>query len=159
MNDTTTAAADPAQDQRFMQLALSLARRGLGNTWPNPAVGAVLVKDGVIIGRGWTQPGGRPHAETEALKRAGRGKARGATLYTTLEPCAHQSPRGPTCTDLIIAAKPERVVIAVADPDTRTNVLAFIDANQLYLATKDFIAHRLHIAEPPERRQQQERPG
>ena len=77
-----------AADQRFMQLALTLGRRGQGLTWPNPAVGAVVVKDGVIIGRGWTQPGGRPHAEPEALKRAGEA-ARGATLYVTLEPCSH----------------------------------------------------------------------
>lgn len=116
MNDTTTSAADPTQDQRFMQLALSLARRGLGNTWPNPAVGAVLVKDGVIIGRGWTQPGGRPHAETEALKHAGRGKARGATLYTTLEPCSHQG-QTPPCADALISAGVARVVSAMEDPN------------------------------------------
>lgn len=120
MNDTTTAAADPAQDRRFMQLALSLARRGLGNTWPNPAVGAVLVKDGVIIGRGWTQPGGRPHAETEALKRAGRGKtrnlARGATLYVTLEPCSHEG-QTPPCVDALISAGVARVVSAMEDPN------------------------------------------
>ena len=71
-----------------MALALALGRRGLGRTWPNPAVGAVIVKDGVIVGRGWTQPGGRPHAEVEALRRAGAA-ARGATLYVTLEPCSH----------------------------------------------------------------------
>ena len=74
--------------QRFMQLALTLGRRGQGRTWPNPAVGAVIVKDGVIVGRGWTQAGGRPHAEVEALRRAGDA-ARGATLYVTLEPCSH----------------------------------------------------------------------
>src|SRR6185436_15657050 len=78
------APSDPVQDQRFMQLALALGRRGLGRTWPNPAVGAVVVKDGVILGRGWTQPGGRPHAETEALKRAGKD-AKGATLYVRSE--------------------------------------------------------------------------
>ncbi|MDO9564623.1 MAG: riboflavin biosynthesis protein RibD, partial [Bradyrhizobium sp.] len=72
-----------AADQRFMALALSLGRRGQGRTWPNPAVGAVVVRDGVIVGRGWTQPGGRPHAEPEALARAGEA-ARGATLYVTL---------------------------------------------------------------------------
>jgi len=76
------------QDLRFMRLALDLGRRGLGQTWPNPAVGAVIVKDGIILGRGWTQKGGRPHAETEALARAKRN-ARGATLYVTLEPCSH----------------------------------------------------------------------
>ncbi len=80
--------ATSQDDERFMRLALELGRRGLGNTWPNPAVGAVIVKDGVIVGRGWTQPGGRPHAETQALKRAGEA-AQGATLYTSLEPCSH----------------------------------------------------------------------
>lgn len=108
-------AADPAVDWRFMQLALSLGRRGLGNTWPNPAVGAVIVKDGVILGRGWTRPGGRPHAETEALKHAGRA-ARGATLYVTLEPCSHQG-KTPPCADAIIRAGIARVVSAMDDPN------------------------------------------
>src|SRR6202012_76238 len=84
-----------AADLRFMQLALTLGRRGQGRTWPNPAVGAVLVKDGVIVGRGWTQPGGRPHGEPEAFKRAGEA-ARGATLYVTLEPCSHFG-KSPPC--------------------------------------------------------------
>jgi diaminohydroxyphosphoribosylaminopyrimidine deaminase / 5-amino-6-(5-phosphoribosylamino)uracil reductase len=75
-------------DHRFMTLALALGRRGLGNAWPNPAVGAVVVKNGIVVGRGWTQPGGRPHAEVEALRRSGEA-ARGATLYATLEPCSH----------------------------------------------------------------------
>ena len=98
-----------------MQLALALGRRGLGRTWPNPAVGAVIVKDGVIVGRGWTQPGGRPHAETEALKRAGKA-ARGATLYVTLEPCSHQG-KTPPCADAIIRAGIARVVSALEDPN------------------------------------------
>ena len=102
-------------DQRFMQLALTLGRRGQGRTWPNPAVGAVVVKDGVIIGRGWTQPGGRPHAEPEALKRAGEA-ARGATLYVTLEPCSHIG-KSPPCADAIIAAGIARVVSAIEDPN------------------------------------------
>ena len=106
---------DPAQDQRFMALALSLGRRSLGRAWPNPAVGAVVVKDGVIIGRGWTQPGGRPHAETEALKRAGKA-ARGATMYVTLEPCSHQG-KTPPCADAIIRAGIARVVSALEDPN------------------------------------------
>jgi len=104
-----------AVDQRFMQLALTLGRRGQGRTWPNPAVGAVVVKDGVIIGRGWTQPGGRPHAEPEALKRAGEA-ARGATLYVTLEPCSHIG-KSPPCADAIIAAGIARVVSAIEDPN------------------------------------------
>ena len=104
-----------AADQRFMQLALTLGRRGQGLTWPNPAVGAVVVKDGVIIGRGWTQPGGRPHAEPEALKRAGEA-ARGATLYVTLEPCSHVG-KSPPCAEAIIAAGVARVVSAIEDPN------------------------------------------
>ena len=104
-----------AADQRFMQLALSLGRRGQGRTWPNPAVGAVVVKDGVIVGRGWTQPGGRPHAEPEALGRAGEA-ARGATLYVTLEPCSHFG-RSPPCADAVIAAGISRVVSAIEDPN------------------------------------------
>src|SRR5438445_12991838 len=102
-------------DRRFMQLALALGRRGQGRTWPNPAVGAVVVKDGVIIGRGWTQPGGRPHAEREALKRAGEA-ARGATLYATLEPCSHFG-KSPPCADAIIEAGITRVVSAIEDPN------------------------------------------
>jgi diaminohydroxyphosphoribosylaminopyrimidine deaminase/5-amino-6-(5-phosphoribosylamino)uracil reductase len=102
-----------AADARFMQLALTLGRRGQGRTWPNPAVGAVVVKDGVIVGRGWTQPGGRPHAEPEALKRAGEA-ARGATLYATLEPCSHFG-KSPPCADAIIAAGITRVVSAIED--------------------------------------------
>lgn len=108
-------AAAKAADQRFMQLALTLGRRGLGNTWPNPAVGAVLVHDGVIVGRGWTQAGGRPHAEVEALARAG-AKARGAALYVTLEPCSHHG-RSPPCADALIAAGVARVVSAIEDPN------------------------------------------
>ncbi len=98
-----------------MALALSLGRRGLGRTWPNPAVGAVIVDDGTIVGRGWTQPGGRPHAEVEALRRAGAA-ARGATLYVTLEPCSHFG-KSPPCADAVIAAGISRVVSAIEDPN------------------------------------------
>src|SRR5580698_6666160 len=98
-----------------MGLALNLGRRGLGRTWPNPAVGAVIVKDGVIVGRGWTQPGGRPHAEVEALRRSGEA-ARGATLYVTLEPCSHYG-KSPPCADAIVAAGLARVVSAIEDPN------------------------------------------
>ena len=104
-----------AADRRFMQLALALGRRGLGRTHPNPAVGAIVVKDGVIIGRGWTQPGGRPHAEPVALAQAGEA-ARGATLYVTLEPCSHVG-KSPPCADAIIAAGITRVVSAIEDPN------------------------------------------
>src|SRR5262245_36046495 len=110
-----TPAMTSAEDARFMALALALGRRGLGRTWPNPAVGAVVAKDGVLVGRGWTQPGGRPHAETEALRRAGAA-ARGATLYVTLEPCSHHG-KTPPCADAIVAAGIARVVSAQVDPN------------------------------------------
>ncbi|QDZ06249.1 bifunctional diaminohydroxyphosphoribosylaminopyrimidine deaminase/5-amino-6-(5-phosphoribosylamino)uracil reductase RibD [Sphingomonas panacisoli] len=103
-----------------MQAALALAERGRGRTAPNPNVGCVIVKDGKVVGRGWTQPGGRPHAEAMALAEAGDA-ARGATAYTTLEPCAHQSPRGPACSDLLVEAGVATVVAALGDPDPRTD--------------------------------------
>ena len=103
-----------------MAAALTLAERGRGRTAPNPNVGCVIVRQGRVIGRGWTQPGGRPHAEAMALEAAGEA-ARGATVYTTLEPCAHQSPRGPACSDLLTAAGVAEVVIALGDPDPRTD--------------------------------------
>jgi diaminohydroxyphosphoribosylaminopyrimidine deaminase/5-amino-6-(5-phosphoribosylamino)uracil reductase len=102
-----------------MRAALALARRGLGATWPNPSVGCVLVGDGRIVGRGWTQPGGRPHAETEALGRAGTA-ARGAAAYVSLEPCSHHG-KTPPCADALIAAGVARVVVAVEDPDPRVS--------------------------------------
>jgi diaminohydroxyphosphoribosylaminopyrimidine deaminase/5-amino-6-(5-phosphoribosylamino)uracil reductase len=105
------------RDMRFMSLALSLGRRGLGNVWPNPAVGCVIVQDDRIVGRGWTQPGGRPHAEAVALAQAGAA-ARGATVYVTLEPCAHHGKTAP-CAEALIAAGVARVVVALGDPDTR----------------------------------------
>ena len=108
-----------ASDQDHMAQAIALARRGLGTTWPNPSVGCVVVSpDGEIAGRGWTAPGGRPHAEAVALERAGE-RAAGSTLYVTLEPCAHEG-RGSACTDTIIRAKPARVIIGIRDPDPRT---------------------------------------
>jgi diaminohydroxyphosphoribosylaminopyrimidine deaminase/5-amino-6-(5-phosphoribosylamino)uracil reductase len=102
-----------------MRAALLLAARGLGNAWPNPAVGCVLVQEGRVVGRGWTRPGGRPHAETEALRRAGEA-ARGATAYVTLEPCSHHG-RTPPCSDALIAAGVARVVVAMRDPDARVD--------------------------------------
>ncbi|MBL4927281.1 bifunctional diaminohydroxyphosphoribosylaminopyrimidine deaminase/5-amino-6-(5-phosphoribosylamino)uracil reductase RibD [Tabrizicola sp. KVB23] len=100
-----------------MAHALHLAARGLGNVWPNPAVGCVLVREGQIVGRGWTQPGGRPHAERRALDQAG-GAAQGATAYVTLEPCAHYG-HTPPCAEGLIAAGIARVVTALTDPDPR----------------------------------------
>jgi diaminohydroxyphosphoribosylaminopyrimidine deaminase/5-amino-6-(5-phosphoribosylamino)uracil reductase len=106
-------------DTAHMRAALALAGRGLGNAWPNPAVGCVLVRQGRVVGRGWTQPGGRPHAETQALDRAG-ALARGATAYVTLEPCSHHG-RTPPCCDALVAAGVARVVVAMRDPDARVD--------------------------------------
>ncbi|HXP95475.1 MAG TPA: bifunctional diaminohydroxyphosphoribosylaminopyrimidine deaminase/5-amino-6-(5-phosphoribosylamino)uracil reductase RibD, partial [Telmatospirillum sp.] len=102
-----------------MQAALGLARRGLGDVWPNPAVGCVLVRQGRVVGRGWTAKGGRPHAETNALTQAGAAAA-GATAYVTLEPCSHHGKTGP-CADALIAAGVSRVVVALEDPDPRVS--------------------------------------
>lgn len=102
-----------------MRAALSLARRGLGRVAPNPAVGCVLVKDGRVVGRGWTQPGGRPHAETEALGRAG-DRAKGACAYVTFEPCVHHG-QTPPCAEALIAAGIARCVVALEDPDPRVS--------------------------------------
>ena len=106
-------------DLDWLNAAAALAERGRPLSRPNPAVGAIVVKDGRVVGRGWTQPGGRPHAEAIALDMAGDA-SRGATLYVTLEPCAHASDRGPACADLAAAAGLARVVAAVRDPDPRT---------------------------------------
>ena len=108
-----------ADDLAHMRTALGLAARGLGRVWPNPAVGCVLVNKGRVVGRGWTQPGGRPHAETEALQRAGAA-ARAATAYVTLEPCSHRG-ETPPCADALIAAGIVRAVIAIEDPDPRVS--------------------------------------
>ena len=108
-----------SEDDRHMTHALALAARGLGQVWPNPAVGCVIVNKGQIAGRGWTQPGGRPHAETMALAQAG-ALARGATAYVTLEPCAHHG-KTPPCAEALIAAGVARVVSALTDPDPRVS--------------------------------------
>lgn len=123
MNSETTVQDAPAfatpvdekDDEHFMRLALALGRRNLGHSWPNPAVGALIVRDGVVVGRGWTQAGGRPHAETQALKRAGKS-AEGATMYVSLEPCSHKG-KTPPCADVIIRAGIARVVSAMQDPN------------------------------------------
>jgi len=108
-----------SDEARWLAAAAALAERARPLSRPNPAVGAVIVKDGIVVGRGWTQPGGRPHAEAVALAHAGEA-ARGATLYVTLEPCAHRSERGPACAGLIATAGVARVVAGVEDPDVRT---------------------------------------
>jgi len=107
-------------DVSNMQAALALAGRGLGNVWPNPAVGCLIIdRDGVVVGRGWTQPGGRPHAETEALKQAG-ARAQGATAYVSLEPCDHHG-QTPPCSQALIDAGVARVVVGCQDPDERVS--------------------------------------
>ena len=107
-------------DADWMAVAIALSRRGRPAAAPNPNVGCLIVKDEKVIARGWTQAGGRPHAEAMALAAAGNA-ARGATAYVSLEPCAHASPRGPCCTDALITAGIARVVVAAQDPDPRTN--------------------------------------
>tara|TARA_B100000315_G_scaffold223256_1_gene227906 strand:- start:26185 stop:27318 length:1134 start_codon:yes stop_codon:yes gene_type:complete len=116
---TTDSSGTLATDDHtnHMKAALNLAQRGLGNVWPNPAVGCVIVQNGRVVGRGWTQPSGRPHAETEALQRAGE-LAKGATAYVTLEPCNHQG-QTPPCSEALIAAGIKKTVIAAQDPDLR----------------------------------------
>src|ERR1700726_3923624 len=115
--DAAASPSDQLFDLRAMRAALALARRGLGTVWPNPAVGCVIVNRGRVVGRGWTQPGGRPHGETEALRRAGEA-ARGASAYVSLEPCCHWG-RTPPCVDALIKAGVRRVVVALEDPDPR----------------------------------------
>jgi diaminohydroxyphosphoribosylaminopyrimidine deaminase/5-amino-6-(5-phosphoribosylamino)uracil reductase len=114
---------DAAHDERHMAAALALAERGLGSVWPNPAVGCVLVRAGRVVGRGWTQAGGRPHAESEALKRAGAA-AEAATAYVTLEPCAHHG-KTPPCAEALVEAGIARLVAAMADPDERVSGRGF----------------------------------
>src|SRR5271166_2266183 len=110
-----TAPEGHDEDRRWMDAALNLGERSLGLAAPNPAVGAILVKDGVVVGRGATAPGGRPHAERIALEQAGEA-ARGATLYVTLEPCSHHG-RSPPCADAVLEAGVARVVSAMEDPN------------------------------------------
>ncbi|WP_095012696.1 bifunctional diaminohydroxyphosphoribosylaminopyrimidine deaminase/5-amino-6-(5-phosphoribosylamino)uracil reductase RibD [Tsuneonella mangrovi] len=109
----------PPTDRAWLAAAARLAARGRPLSRPNPAVGCVIVQRGAVVGRGWTQAGGRPHAEAMALAAAGDA-ARGSTVYVTLEPCAHRSERGPACADLLAEAQPARIVVGVADPDPRT---------------------------------------
>ncbi len=140
-----------------MAAALALGRRGLGLCAPNPAVGALVVMDNVVVARGWTKPGGRPHAETEVLREAG-ADARGATLYVTLEPCSHHG-KTPPCTDAIIAAGLGRVVYSIDDPDPRacgsgaqTLTDAGIEVRHGVLAEEALRAHRGHFLRVTRRR-------
>ncbi|MFC3225799.1 bifunctional diaminohydroxyphosphoribosylaminopyrimidine deaminase/5-amino-6-(5-phosphoribosylamino)uracil reductase RibD [Marinibaculum pumilum] len=115
----TLPAAVRLEHERWMRVAIGLARRGAGRTWPNPNVGCLLLRDGQVVGRGWTRPGGRPHAEAVALAEAGE-RARGATAYVTLEPCAHHG-QTPPCAEALVAAGIAACVIAVDDPDPRVD--------------------------------------
>jgi diaminohydroxyphosphoribosylaminopyrimidine deaminase/5-amino-6-(5-phosphoribosylamino)uracil reductase len=141
------------EDERFMRLALAVGARHLGLTWPNPSVGAVVVRDGEVVGQGVTQPGGRPHAERVALEQAGEA-ARGATLYVTLEPCSARSEDayGPSCTDLVIASGIRRLVIGAPDPSPFAHGAGFprlgaagVAVIQNVLSTEACRAHRGHI--------------
>lgn len=143
--------ADAELDRRFMAAALRLGRRNLGRTYPNPAVGAVIVADGRVVGRGWTAEGGRPHAEVLALAEAGEA-ARGATVYVTLEPCSHHG-RTPPCADALIEARVGRVVVPMTDPDPRVagEGLARLEAAGIavtrgVLAEEAAFAHAGHIS-------------
>lgn len=136
-----------ADDLRWMAAAAALAERARPLASPNPGVGAIIVKDSVVLARGWTMAGGRPHAEAVALEAAGDA-ARGATLYVTLEPCAHQSPRGPACADLVSQAGLARVVIGMRDPDPRTagDGIARLEAAGAEVITLDWDADDLGLS-------------
>ncbi|ABS64517.1 riboflavin biosynthesis protein RibD [Parvibaculum lavamentivorans DS-1] len=138
-------------DAQFMKMALTLAERGLGRVAPNPAVGCVVVRDDGdgprVVGRGWTQPGGRPHAETEALARAG-ALARGATVYVSLEPCSHHGKTGP-CAEALIKAGVARVVGAIADPNPAVAGRGFaaLEANGIEVTENVCAADAHHLNE------------
>lgn len=131
-------------DLRWLAAAASLAVRARPLSRPNPAVGALIIKSGIVIGRGWTQAGGRPHAEAQALAMAGSA-AYGATLYVTLEPCAHRSTRGPSCASLIAASGLARVVAGVKDPDPRTTGAGLAELANAGIAA-ELLAHPAAVA-------------
>src|SRR5579862_8460861 len=118
-SSSPTSRRPTSRTDAMMRAALALARRSLGRTWPNPAVGCVIVRDGVVVGRGRTHDGGRPHAEVDALAQAGDA-ARGATVYVTLEPCSHFG-KSPPCADALIKAGVVKVVSAMEDPNPQVN--------------------------------------
>jgi diaminohydroxyphosphoribosylaminopyrimidine deaminase/5-amino-6-(5-phosphoribosylamino)uracil reductase len=136
-----------SEDTRWLAAAACLAERARPLSRPNPAVGAIVVREGIVVGRGWTRPGGRPHAEAMALLEAGAA-ARGAILYVTLEPCAHRSPRGPDCAGLVVEAGVARAVVGVADPDPRTagNGLAHLEGHGVAVTLADDAACRASLA-------------
>ena len=145
------------EDERLFSAALDLGRRNLGATAPNPAVGALVVKDGIVLGRGWTAPGGRPHAEPQALAQAGEA-ARGATLYVTLEPCAHHG-KTPPCAEAVVASGVTRVVAGLHDPDPRVAGQGFALLRAAGIAVETDVmadlcrrAHRGHFLRVTEQR-------
>ena len=134
-------------DEGWLDAAARLSLKARPLSRPNPAVGAIVMKDGVVVGRGWTQTGGRPHAEAMALEQAG-DRARGATAFVTLEPCAHRSERGPACADLLVQAGLSRVIAGVRDPDPRTAGagIARLRADGIEAAVVDHPASRRALA-------------
>ncbi len=141
---TPRSAETATDDFRWLAAAASLATRARPHSAPNPGVAAIVVKHGLVLGRGWTAPGGRPHAEAVALAQAGAA-ARGATLYVTLEPCAHPSARGPDCAGLVATAGLARVVVGSSDPDPRTDGLGLARLREAGIAV-DLVAHPACIA-------------
>ncbi|WFL78212.1 bifunctional diaminohydroxyphosphoribosylaminopyrimidine deaminase/5-amino-6-(5-phosphoribosylamino)uracil reductase RibD [Altererythrobacter arenosus] len=137
-----------ASDARWLDAAARLAARARPLSRPNPAVGTIFVKDERVIARGWTQASGRPHAEAHALAQLPPGVAHGSTAYVTLEPCAHESSRGPACADLLAEARPARVVIGVVDPDPRTSGdgIARLQAAGIEVELLDTAASRTSLA-------------
>lgn len=135
-----------ADDSRWLGAAAALAQRARPMASPNPGVGAIIVKNGIVVGRGWTQASGRPHAEAVALAQAGAA-ADGAVLYVTLEPCAHQSDRGPACADLVTQAGLARAVIGMRDPDPRTagKGIAALEAAGVAVEVLDWSAAKLGL--------------
>lgn len=131
-----------------MAAAAQIAARARPLSHPNPAVGCVILQGGIVLARGWTQAGGRPHAEAHALAQLPFGGARGATIYVTLEPCAHRSARGPACADVLAKAAPARVVIGVQDPDPRTcgKGIARLQAAGIAVTVLDDAAARASLA-------------
>ena len=137
-----------SNDARWMAAAARLSERARPRSSPNPGVACLIIKDGILLSRGWTQAGGRPHAEAQALAQLSENETQNATVYVTLEPCAHHSDRGPACVDLLVAARPARAVIGIVDPDPRTagRGIARLEAEGIEVAVLDCEEARRSLA-------------